>query len=368
MEESRPLVSIIVRTKDRPKLLKRALQSIASQTYRPIEIVLVNDGGCDLDIEELKSILGDISLNYRRLEKNTGRAHAGNVGIEHAKGKYVGFLDDDDEFYPHHLETLAGKLATDDYYKIVYSDSYLTFHEPAGKSDEFVITKKDCFYSEDFDRDRLLFENYIPLLCLLFAGDVLLNFSFEEDLPAHEDWRLLTLISRSHEFLHIREITCQYNMYGDSFADYLGGRYEIPASASVVFERNKAHINWDAWMHFKTVLDNKIRDASALSEYRYKNIEGMYNFLVQKTELVLDGQRTILAELNKSSSVHLNLYDNHLALHNKVDQGLSTLMGEAETISNRLDAIDHAQAEMMNRLSVTERIKSLARKFKRLGR
>jgi glycosyltransferase involved in cell wall biosynthesis len=59
-----PLVSIIIRTKDRPKLFKRALQSIAEQTCRPIEVVLVNDGGCDLDIEELKTILGDVSLNY----------------------------------------------------------------------------------------------------------------------------------------------------------------------------------------------------------------------------------------------------------------------------------------------------------------
>jgi glycosyltransferase involved in cell wall biosynthesis len=45
-------VSIIVRTKDRPKLLKRALQSIAAQIYRPIEVVLVNDGGCDFEVKE----------------------------------------------------------------------------------------------------------------------------------------------------------------------------------------------------------------------------------------------------------------------------------------------------------------------------
>lgn len=74
MNKENPLVSIIVRTKDRPKLLKRALQSIAAQTYRPIEVALVNDGGCGLDVEELKGILRDVSLNYIRLEKNTGRA------------------------------------------------------------------------------------------------------------------------------------------------------------------------------------------------------------------------------------------------------------------------------------------------------
>src|SRR4030066_2407420 len=115
MKKKKALVSLIVRTKDRPKLLKSALQSIADQTYRPTEVVLVNDGGCDLDIEELKGILGDISLNYIRLEKNTGRAHAGNVGIENAGGEYIGFLDDDDEFYPEHVETLITFLKRSDY-------------------------------------------------------------------------------------------------------------------------------------------------------------------------------------------------------------------------------------------------------------
>ncbi|MBI5675730.1 MAG: glycosyltransferase [Nitrospirae bacterium] len=62
MEEKKPLVSIIVRTKDRPKLLKNAIKSIAEQTYRQIEVVLVNDGGCDLNVEELKNMLGDIPL------------------------------------------------------------------------------------------------------------------------------------------------------------------------------------------------------------------------------------------------------------------------------------------------------------------
>ncbi|TFG36490.1 MAG: glycosyltransferase family 2 protein, partial [Nitrospirales bacterium] len=110
MSGENPLVSIIVRTKDRPKLLKRAIQSIASQTYKPVEVVLVNDGGCDLAIEELKTVLGDISLNYIQLEKNTGRAHAGNLGIENAKGKFISFLDDDDEFYSEHISTLISFL------------------------------------------------------------------------------------------------------------------------------------------------------------------------------------------------------------------------------------------------------------------
>jgi len=128
MERGNPLVSIIVRTKDRPKLLKRALQSIAAQAYRPIEVVLVNDGGYDLDIEEIRNILQDVSLNYIRLEKNTGRAHAGNVGIENARGEYIGFLDDDDEYYPEHLHFLTENLK-DSVLKIAYTDAEIVFTE-----------------------------------------------------------------------------------------------------------------------------------------------------------------------------------------------------------------------------------------------
>jgi glycosyltransferase involved in cell wall biosynthesis len=120
MNTENPLVSIIVRTKDRPQLLKKAIKSIAAQTYRPIEVVLVNDGGCGLDIEEIKGLLCDIALNYVSLEKNTGRAHAGNVGIENANGEYIGFLDDDDEYYPEHLETLVF-FPERSAYKVVYT-------------------------------------------------------------------------------------------------------------------------------------------------------------------------------------------------------------------------------------------------------
>ncbi len=70
-----PLVSLIVRTKDRPKLLLKSLRSIAAQDYRPIEVILVNDGGCDLDVGALRTLLGNITLNYIRLEENTGTAH-----------------------------------------------------------------------------------------------------------------------------------------------------------------------------------------------------------------------------------------------------------------------------------------------------
>ena len=94
-----PLVSVIVRTKDRPELLQDALKSIASQTYQSIEAVLVNDGGCEVDQGEAEAILGEIPLSYVKNETSLGRGAALNIGLEKSKGVYVAFLDDDDVYY-----------------------------------------------------------------------------------------------------------------------------------------------------------------------------------------------------------------------------------------------------------------------------
>jgi glycosyltransferase involved in cell wall biosynthesis len=210
---SEPLVSIIVRTKDRPKLLKKALQSVVAQTYRPLEVILVNDGGCDLEVEELRAILGDVTLNYQRLENNMGRAHAGNVGIENTKGKYVGFLDDDDVFYEKHIETLEGFLINSDA-KVAYTDAYMVRDVPA--KDGYQSVSKEVVYDRNFHKDLLLFQNYIPLLSLLIEKELLLKETFDVAFDLFEDWDLLIRLSRQVSFHRIPEVTAEYHIRADN--------------------------------------------------------------------------------------------------------------------------------------------------------
>ncbi len=212
MNKENRLVSIIVRTKDRPELLKRALQSVAAQTYRPTEVVLVNDGGCDLDIEEIKAILGDVSLNYIRLEENTGRAHAGNVGIENAKGEYIGFLDDDDEFYPEHVVTLVSFLEQSDY-KVAYTDTKMIVRDFAVEEKQ-IIDVNEIIFSRDFSYKELLVGNYIPFNSICFSREIL-DFAgkIDESLDLYEDWDFLIRIGQKYPFYHIKNVTAIYNQW-----------------------------------------------------------------------------------------------------------------------------------------------------------
>ncbi|MBI5100505.1 MAG: glycosyltransferase [Nitrospirae bacterium] len=210
MEKPRPLVSIIVRTKDRPKLLKKALKSIAAQTYRPLEVVLVNDGGCDLDTKEIMHTLGDIALNYVRLEKNMGRAYAGNAGARNSRGSYIGFLDDDDTFYPDHIETLTRTLEEWDF-QVAYSDAHISAVDPGAEDTELAETQKRVFSSKDFSFSELVTDNYIPLMTIVFSSKTFKETGgFDESFDLYEDWDLLIRIAARSPFCHIKKTTAHY--------------------------------------------------------------------------------------------------------------------------------------------------------------
>jgi len=208
-----PLVSVIVRTKDRPGLLKTALRSIAFQDYRPVEVILINDGGCDLDIKTVTTILNNCSLNYIRFGKSKGRAAAGNQGIFGAGGHFIGFLDDDDEFCPDHLSTLVACLE-ESQDRVAYADSELVLKEIDAETGTVEIKDRKVFSSYDFSYVDLMVANYIPLISLIFSGEVLKQSGgFDESFNLYEDWDLLLRIGENFPFHHIKRVTSIYNQW-----------------------------------------------------------------------------------------------------------------------------------------------------------
>ncbi len=96
-----PLVSAVITTHNRLNLLKHAIDSVVSQTYKNIEIIVVDDASTDETQAYLASLDNITSI---RVDKSLGGNHARNIGICSAKGKYVAFLDDDDEWFPTKIE------------------------------------------------------------------------------------------------------------------------------------------------------------------------------------------------------------------------------------------------------------------------
>ena len=193
--------------------MKTALRSIASQDYRPVEVILINDGGCTLDINTVRTILNNCSLNYIHFEKSKGRAAAGNQGIFSAEGHFIGFLDDDDEFSPDHLSTLVTSLE-ESQNRVAYADSELVVKEIDAETGNMEIRERKVFSSYDFSYVDLMVANYIPLISLLFSGEVLKQSGgFDESFNLYEDWDLLLRIGENFPFHHIKKVTSMYNQW-----------------------------------------------------------------------------------------------------------------------------------------------------------
>jgi len=96
-----PLVSVVVPTYARPEKLRRAVETVRAQTYRPIELVVVDDHSPEPAADALEEItLDDVSLTLVRHDQNRGGNAARNTGIRESTGEFVAFLDDDDRWEP----------------------------------------------------------------------------------------------------------------------------------------------------------------------------------------------------------------------------------------------------------------------------
>jgi glycosyltransferase involved in cell wall biosynthesis/TolA-binding protein len=363
-ETQNPLVSIIVRTKDRPKFLRNALRSIAAQDYRPIEVVLVNDGGCDLDVRDYADVLGDVALNYLRLEKNTGRAHAGNVGIKNAAGRYVGFLDDDDSFYPDHLSTLVGVLNSCDC-RIVYSDAHIAYFDHSSEEGERKVTRRSLFSSKDFSYHELLMDNYIPLLCILFSGETIREVKgFDEKFDLYEDWDMLIRIAAKCPFHHVKKVTVEYLQWSPVLQVA-----QSPESADKAWEAHLRILRKHGRRYTPAVIREFVQYKRALGgkEERVETLQhekaGLEHSLVQRDDEIKalknrceslekslsDKEGTIDYLMNMKRSLEDSTVDHLKNIKMSIDDTLRERQGVIEGLSG-------TKADLENRLRERERV------------
>lgn len=207
-----PLVSVIVPTYNRPDQLTATLESILAQTYKPVEIIVVNDGGTDVE-PTISSLNRNHTITYVRHGENRGLAAARNTGIKIARGKYIAYLDDDDLFYPRHVYTLVRFLESGKY-EVAYTDAHRAHQEK--KNGKYTVTKRDVPYSFDFDYDRILTTNFIPVLCFMHRRSCVEETGlFDESLKRLEDWDMWIRMSRKFKFAHIKDLTCEFSWRTD---------------------------------------------------------------------------------------------------------------------------------------------------------
>jgi glycosyltransferase involved in cell wall biosynthesis len=107
------LISVIIPVYNTASYLTRCVNSILSQTYKSIEIIMVNDGSTDNSDDIIKSLKAqNDNIKYVNIENNKGLSYARNIGIENAEGEYLGFVDSDDWIENNMYEKLINAIQT----------------------------------------------------------------------------------------------------------------------------------------------------------------------------------------------------------------------------------------------------------------
>lgn len=209
-----PLVSIIIRTKDRPNLLTRAIESVYSQTYPNIEIIVINDGGADVlaVINHFKNlpIKGNLirEIQYVSNEVSHQRPAAANIGFQVSTGDYLGLLDDDDYFFADHISTHISNL--------LKQESKISFSKATESIEDYdeVINQNRRFahFPSTYSKLSLLFfDNYFPINSFIFHKSVLENIGmFDESKKVLEDWDFIIRLIINYEPIIINKVTAEY--------------------------------------------------------------------------------------------------------------------------------------------------------------
>jgi glycosyltransferase involved in cell wall biosynthesis len=200
-----PLVSVIVCTYNRPEHLRSALNSVFRQDLQDYEVLVVDDGG-DVPIEIPAEQRDRVRL-IRTGHGGVGAARA--AGLNAARGGFIAYCDDDDQWKPQHLSSLWHYLTNNPEVDLVYGDSEWVLNGGA----------PTVGYSFNYDRCRLQEDNYI------FATDVMHRAAtaravggFDASLEAYEDWDLWLRMSRVHVLRHLPAVLAYHHWHEDCVA------------------------------------------------------------------------------------------------------------------------------------------------------
>jgi glycosyltransferase involved in cell wall biosynthesis len=201
-----PAASVIVRTHNRPSLLRHALADLASQTFTDFEVIIVNDG--EVPVEDLLvEFENKLRIRAAAHAAGSGRAAALNSGVRQASGDFLTYLDDDDRVEPDHLFVLVSGFREG--IDLVYTratQALCWLHE----YEDHVLARNACI-SRPFDLQHMLIDNWIPFMTVMHRRECIARAGeFDAGLELFEDWDFLIRLGRCCHFEHVPEITCEY--------------------------------------------------------------------------------------------------------------------------------------------------------------
>ena len=213
--KNKPTVSVIIPTYNRANLIEKAIKSVLKQIYKDFEIIVVDDGSTDNTGEIIRGFKDKRVRYIKKYKENKGSSVARNIGIKVARGKYIAFLDSDDEWLPEKLDKQIKVLQSESpEVGVVYSN--LLYIDENGKNmSKFRNPKKEGYIYED-----LLGNNYVGTDSTLLIRKECFNRVglFDDLLNTQQDWDMWIRIAKYYRFVLIKIPLVKYRLHSNQIS------------------------------------------------------------------------------------------------------------------------------------------------------
>lgn len=228
------LVSVVVASYNHARYLPRRMESLISQTYSNIEILVIEDCSPDNSAEVLRAYTRYPHVRLIERETNGGWVTVSNQGIELARGEYVLFANCDDDCEPQMIERLVAALAPHPEVGLAYCRSAMVDEHGARIGDDFTVREPafrarcadNCLLSRDEMRRFLMHSCVIPNLsaalirrsCFERVG------AFSHEYKACSDWDLFFRIANHFDFAYVAAPLNHFRQHGRTIRSATKGR------------------------------------------------------------------------------------------------------------------------------------------------
>lgn len=175
------MISVIIPTYNREKTIVNSVKSVLNQTYKDIEIIIVDDNSTDNTFEVIRE-LNDNRIKYIKLEKNYGACGARNIGIERSIGELIAFQDSDDIWHEDKLEKQIKFLTNTNSDVVACAFNFFSNNR---------VQIKPSRQIDNVEYDDIIRENFISTQTILGKRRCFIEDNFDVNMPRFQDWELV---------------------------------------------------------------------------------------------------------------------------------------------------------------------------------
>jgi len=230
-----PLISVIVSCYNHEKYIQECLLSVINQSYRNVELIVINDGSQDKSHEKILQMKELCDKRFKKFvyinKNNEGVAKSLNLGVKISQGDFISFLGSDDVFLPNKLQTLVSEfLRLGSEYAVACGNSHFINEQGkiiAASVKVNGIVKKYWTFLEYYLRDRITFNlnkefgnyksflegNYLPAMATLINKNSFLEVGGMDENISIEDYDIWLKLSRRYRFKYIDDVVAYYRVH-----------------------------------------------------------------------------------------------------------------------------------------------------------